>query len=334
MNSLGHIDISVVIPIYNAEAYLERCLLSVLSQSFASYEVILVDDGSTDSSLNICNAFASQDSRIRVLHQNNAGVSSARNLGIENAKAPWVAFVDSDDSVTKDYLSSLYSGVRERADSLIFQGLRYVNAAGNEIGKVIFEQKTYSKDEFSILSNNLEIYKFGFPFAKLYNRELLNKHNIRFNTAVSFSEDMLFMYQYLSHCNCVSMIEGGEYLYLVGDAGSLSTRLNNFESEYETYKQMKEILSLNGKSWGITPESELYKSVVRLLYRAILSCYYRKTYKLREKRIEILKMVADQHHDDICLYRSSLIYNKIIRFCLRLRAYRLLDVVLSQLIQK
>ncbi len=103
--------ISVIVPVYNVETYLERCVESILQQTYAHFELILINDGSTDSSGQICDHLASQYENIKVYHIENAGVSNARNMGIQLATGSWVTFIDSDDFVTQDYLATLASAV-------------------------------------------------------------------------------------------------------------------------------------------------------------------------------------------------------------------------------
>ena len=100
--------ISVIVPVYNTEKYLHRCVDSILAQTFTDFELLLIDDGSTDSSGAICDESAQKDSRVRVFHKENGGVSSARNLGLDKAKGKWVTFVDSDDWIKESFLNKLY----------------------------------------------------------------------------------------------------------------------------------------------------------------------------------------------------------------------------------
>ena len=125
-NNLNMAKISVIIPIYNAEVYLENCLESIKNQSFTDYEVLLIDDGSTDNSGKICDVFATKDFRFQVIHKSNGGVSSARNIGIEQAKGEWICFMDSDDTVEKDYLQHLYQGANQQNDILVVQGFKTI----------------------------------------------------------------------------------------------------------------------------------------------------------------------------------------------------------------
>ena len=111
--------ISVIVPIYNAEKYLRRCVDSVLAQTFTDYELLLINDGSQDSSGAICDGYVAKDSRVRVFHKENGGASSARNLGLENAKGEWITFVDSDDTLQQNALDLLYQSLTSSVDAVI-----------------------------------------------------------------------------------------------------------------------------------------------------------------------------------------------------------------------
>lgn len=119
--------ISVIIPVYKAEKYLSRCIASLLAQSFTAFELLLIDDGSPDNSGKICHDWAERDCRIRVLHQTNAGVSAARNKGLDEAKGEYIVFVDSDDYVGTDYLKHLYEERPLNLDSIVVQGFTVVS---------------------------------------------------------------------------------------------------------------------------------------------------------------------------------------------------------------
>ena len=116
--------ISVIIPVYKAEKYLSRCIASLLAQSFTAFELLLIDDGSPDNSGKICHDWAERDCRIRVLHQTNAGVSTARNKGLDEAKGEYIVFVDSDDYVGTDYLKHLYEERPLNLDSIVYRALQ------------------------------------------------------------------------------------------------------------------------------------------------------------------------------------------------------------------
>ena len=123
--------ISIIVPVYNAEKTLPRCIDSILAQTFTDYELILVDDGSSDGSLSVCSAYAARDSRIRVLHQENAGVSAARNAGLDAAAGKYIMFCDSDDEVEPEWCALLHQEIEAHPDSWVLCGVSRENAAGS-----------------------------------------------------------------------------------------------------------------------------------------------------------------------------------------------------------
>lgn len=193
--------ISVIIPVYNAEATLNKCVDSVLGQQFADFEVILVDDGSKDGSFQICEEFARRDSRVTVIHKENGGVSSARNRGLEIAKGKWVTFVDSDDYINDTYL------VLPEDKDIIFAS--YWN--------VVDEKESEGLSSARFLECHLSniVAKYGSnsmlrtPWAKFYRRDLIG--NIRFPEDMKVGEDTCFVWQYLSRCQTYAVLPQSTY---------------------------------------------------------------------------------------------------------------------------
>lgn len=179
-------EISVVVPVYNAEAFLHECVDSILNQHFDEFEIILIDDGSTDKSGNICDEYESEYDKIKVIHQKNMGVSAARNTGIKNAKGKYIAFVDADDTITEDYLKKLDMDMAQYG--LVACPIKAIGFS---------EKKELSKEEaqISVLS---EKGMKGFPVCKLFDRELLIKEKVFFQEDIAVCEDLLFVEEYLN----------------------------------------------------------------------------------------------------------------------------------------
>lgn len=144
--------ISVIVPVYNVEKYLRRCIDSILAQTFTDFELLLIDDGSKDNSGDICDGYAMKDERVRVFHKKNGGVSSARNLGLDNAKGEWVSFVDADDYLDNCYYNNFLS-FHDISD-IVFTG--FIIIKGNKKKKIVSEKYCqYSKNnEIIIIENN------------------------------------------------------------------------------------------------------------------------------------------------------------------------------------
>ncbi len=180
--------ISVIVPVYNAETWLPRCIESVLSQSYENLELILVDDGSTDDSLAVCRKYADGDSRVTVIHQENGGVSSARNAGLERARGEWVLFVDSDDEILPSYCLDMVRAAGEQdVDVLI---ARPAVAAAPET-ELFAQKKALVEACFSFRETDFS-YNIDGPWGKLFRRELLEANQIRFPEKLRRSEDAYF----------------------------------------------------------------------------------------------------------------------------------------------
>lgn len=190
--------ISIIIPVYNVERYLSECLDSVLAQNIEDFELILVNDGSTDSSGKICDAYAEIDNRIRVFHQANAGSSTARNLGISKAQGKYICFIDSDDTVTPHYLASFLPGINQDAD-LCVQGLLEHIA-----GEITYEKKFVEQYHASVVSAlDAGMLHFRGPVCKLFCADIIRKNNIAFPKHIVYGEDAVFFYNYLSHISTI-----------------------------------------------------------------------------------------------------------------------------------
>lgn len=233
--------ISIIIPIYNSEKYLRQCLNSVQSQTFADFEVLLINDGSNDNSGKICDEYAANDARLKVFHKENGGVSSARNLGIDEATGDWICFVDSDDTILKDYLGKLLQeSESENGDvDLVIQGflkIKGIHKKKVDLGNAVIESNNYEK-----LFNEKKIQNFGFPFSKLFNRQILIKNHIRFPENYSIAEDLGFLLRYLKFCKKIKFQSAHNYQYFQNE-NSLSNRLREPVIYHNRYNDIKNVL--------------------------------------------------------------------------------------------
>ncbi len=221
--------VSVIIPIYNCEKYLNECISSVLEQTYKDFELILVDDGSTDNSLNICYEFAKKDSRIIVIHQDNGGVSSARNKGLKNAKGEFITFVDSDDYVENDWLKMLITAILTNNADVSVCGIKLDNQL-----RCLYENKLLTKDELlSELQKNGLLYSV---FNKLYRREKLAAE---FKNGLKFGEDLLFNLEYFRKINTIAVVAQALYFYRTDNVNSATTgfREDKFDNILYLYNQ-------------------------------------------------------------------------------------------------
>lgn len=206
---------SIIIPVYKCEQLLRRCLDSVLSQSFEDWELILVDDGSPDNSGVLCDSYAERDPRIKCIHKKNGGVSSARNLGLENALGEFVTFLDSDDYIGPTYLSSL---AHQSNYDLIFTGIHRVGSVdycmfGEK--EVLFPTAQLLVSEIKNCSDEkgLSLGGLSFVACKALRRSIIEQHHIRFNENMIYGEDTMFVYEFIQYINNAIQIKGNEYYY-------------------------------------------------------------------------------------------------------------------------
>ena len=155
--SRGDIMISVIVPVFNAEKYIENCILSILNQTYPHFELILIDDGSTDRSMSICQQFENKDQRIKVLHQSNQGVSSARNLGLLSARGDYITFVDADDTLEKEALETALDFLVEKNADLVVYSWRIVNTINGTTSNFVLNS-TDSEDITDVISEILQHY--------------------------------------------------------------------------------------------------------------------------------------------------------------------------------
>ena len=198
---------SIIVPVYKTEAYLSRCVESILQQDFRDFELILVDDGSPDHCPALCDKFAQRDNRVKVIHQENSGVSAARNAGIAAAKGTWIWFIDSDDYIKPGALSGL--SIQPTADLYIF------NTKLNESCTCTYDQ---------LLELHYFTYHLGFgPCNKIYKREIISTNKLVFDTEETIGEDLHFNLQYYQYIHRLQFINTDYYVYDVREGSAMTT---------------------------------------------------------------------------------------------------------------
>lgn len=215
--------VSVIIPVYNRENCLRRCLDSVRGQSFTDWECVLIDDGSTDGSLDVCREYAAEDDRFLVYHQENQGVSVARNCGLDKAEGKYIAFIDSDDWVEPDYLLRLYDAMED--NGLVLCGIteQWMNGRYEELCEV--EQLlAVDASATDTLIRMLENRILTGPVNKLYVRGVIEKEKIRFKPDLHLGEDIVFNCTYLAAIEKMKVIPYCLY-HVEKQEGSLSSRI-------------------------------------------------------------------------------------------------------------
>lgn len=269
--------ISIIIPVYNVENYLRRCIESILNQTFSDFELILVDDGSSDNSGNICDYYATKDNRIRVIHKSNGGVSSARNVGIANVDGEWLTFIDADDYVAPDLLHDYVENMANT--DLLIQGFSY-----NAERDVAIEARLMDGKDVIYKFLNIDSEICGFVWNKLYKTELIKNNNIRFNEKMVMIEDHLFNHNYVAYCKSIKILNKVNYIYIRHEGASCFRN-----HKYSTLKNT------------VTSFNDFYNAIIDgepetvLKNKAVIHYYgldvLRLTYKEKIDRIERLSFI-------------------------------------------
>ena len=213
--------VSIIVPVYNAESSLSRCVDSILGQEYQDFELLLADDGSTDRSGSICDAYAASDSRVKVIHKSNTGVSDTRNTAISHACGTYLQFLDSDDWITPDATKLFVRAVENtQCDMVIADFYRVVGERVSHKGD-IDDNSVLTREEFAghMMKNPADFY-YGVIWNKLYRRDIVEKYNLRMNTELSWCEDFLFNLEYILHAETFYALKAPVYYY-VKTKGSL-----------------------------------------------------------------------------------------------------------------
>ncbi|MDO5417254.1 MAG: glycosyltransferase family 2 protein [Lachnospiraceae bacterium] len=207
--------VSIIVPVYNAEAYLKRCVNSILNQEYMNFELLLIDDGSTDSSGEICEEYAGRDARVRVVHKENSGVSDTRNLAIEMAEGAYLQFVDSDDWLTADATKLMVRAAQENScDLVITDFYRVVGERVSQKGD-IEEDGVLNQEAFAacMMENPSDFY-YGVLWNKLYRRDIIERYQLRMDSEISWCEDFMFNLEYIRHAESFYALRTPVYYYL------------------------------------------------------------------------------------------------------------------------
>lgn len=216
--------VSIIVPVYNAEHTISRCIESILNQKYTDFELLLVNDGSTDRSGAICDAYAARDSRVRVIHKENSGVSDTRNTALNQAKGTYLQFLDSDDWITPDATSSLVRTAESGSCDLVVSDFyRVVGERVSQKGD-IDDDGLMTREEYAahMMENPADFY-YGVLWNKLYRRAIVEAHHLRMNPEISWCEDFMFNLEYIRYAETFRAIQIPIYYY-VKTKGSLASQ--------------------------------------------------------------------------------------------------------------
>ena len=313
--------ISIIIPVYKAETFFDECVSSILAQSYEDFEMILVDDGSPDKCPELCDKWAATDSRIKVIHKSNGGVSSARNSGLEIASGDYICFVDSDDTLPENGLHILMKSIEQRNVEVVFGAFQFQygdrllpHASRLPEGKYQFKDVLKNFIDDGTLSGFL----LGSTCAALYKREIILKNHLRFVEGLKNNEDGLFNFELALLANSFAVINTPVYNYRQDNAPSKPNRMNeNFgekvfdildmkewpkdKYEYDIQKARRKVTLAWWDILHFATDYSFFKSIA-FIHRNI-------------SKIEVKKGMKYMQHRNMNLYKRIIFYLMKYRLC-------------------
>lgn len=278
--------ISIIVPTYNSEAFLDRCIQSILSQTYKHWELLLVDDGSTDTSGDICDSYAAKDDRIHVFHQNNAGVSTARNIGLEKATGEYVAFCDSDDWVDNDWLKTMYINAAENDCDIVYCDAKH-HHPNNKTHIVHSPTVEEPYDRISFLKTYL--CKGYALWVMMVKNDLIKKYNIRGIDGYVFCEDLYLAIMLILPAKSVKHISCTLYNYNCNNINSLVATQKNPE---KIRRNMQEGINVIDKLITIFKQQNLYNELEEQLAWSMLKAKVGWIF-MKDKRKEYLALYPE-----------------------------------------
>lgn len=297
--------ISVVVPVYNAEATLDRCIQSVLDQKYSNFELILVNDGSVDGSGPMCDAYANADGRVKVFHKMNGGVSSARNIGLQNSSGAWVTFVDSDDWVEKEWLETCVRSISESEEVDIIRTGYYIDYP-DRVVEISSDRDLiiFSKEE--MLSVCEDIAYYAMVWNTVYRKTIVE--DMLFNESLSWSEDYIFSYDAYLRCRKMHILDSAFYHYQQTEDG-----LSNIRNPFK----MREALDAGLESkLKLIKGDDGYKAALNK-YHGFVKVAIRKLYTDRWSYQQRRKFAEDLHVRRYASRMERFLMTDIIPFCMK-----------------
>lgn len=325
--------VSIIVPVYNKERYISRCLSSLRNQIFKNFEVIIVNDGSTDSSAEIIDGFLNQDNRFRYFEQTNQGVSSARNTGLVQANGEWITFVDADDYIDETYLFEIMKIVAETSADLYLWGIKYeFNDGKYEIAMPenigVWDKKNFCR---TIVQDHYKTTPgiYGYVANKLIRREIVDKHQLRFSTKYRLMEDFDFYLSYYNKIQSACIFRNSGYHYVKGVVGSSISTIKNV-NYFSLIDIQHKCLNLIKENEALTSENEclIRNNIQALAEAAILEVPHpgrRKLLAMKEefdkRGIAMSDLLRKRRFLNYCLHDKTMLMPSIYLKCWRKYIY-------------
>lgn len=322
--------ISIIIPVYNAEEYIDLCLQSILNQINDSIEVILINDGSKDNSKEKCKYYSKIYKNIVLINQENLGVSEARNSGLKVATGKYIAFVDSDDTIKPNTINLLLKEIENNSMDLIVWGIeRTQHFKSGNVKKEIITHETieYINGNFQEhLNKYLKNWYFNYTWNKLYKKSIIENSNLKFDGTMSTSEDLLFNSLYLKNCKRVKILNNVLYDYRKISETSLTRKYHNdqYEMQKKAYNQLVVTLESNNQYKGLNKLS-LDDYYIKFAYTVIYNLTNKRFNMSSKQKKEVLKAILnDKELINILSENLNSKFNKIFYYSLMMNSVYIL----------
>lgn len=284
--------VSIIMPVYNKEKYVRKSIISILDQSYTDFELLVINDGSTDNSLSICLELQEKDNRIKVISVENGGVSKARNIGLDNAKGKYVMFIDSDDYIAKNYLIDF---VMNKND-FVLGGLTKTSKEGKEISVVLPNNRDTMKiNEVAkdFYDEQLKSGIYGFVASKLISLELINKYQIRFDETIKLAEDYNFFLDVYSKIHEITFIDQKGYYYIQETDNSaivMDDSKIDFYQQIDIQNKVKNFL-VSKNAFSLDNENKYNQLLTGYVYTILLKSSILSVVEFRKKFKSLKKKV-------------------------------------------
>lgn len=314
--------ISIIIPVYNAEKYINRCIKSIVNQSYQKLEIIVVNDGSTDNSLSICETLATQDNRIKVISQDNGGVSKARNMGLRLAKGEYVMFLDSDDYMLPDMCKTMLDVLHTKQADCVICGIKEPeDALWCPQRNIDYSTLEDFKRDF-IYQLNTEL--LSPCWNKIFKRQLITN---LFNVDISFGEDLIFDLEYLNNCHKLSFITTPLVYHEKQVAGSLVTK-TGLQRLMDIEKIHQAIMLFVGKE---NTSQNLHKKYIRDLTVYSRFIFLDKSCSLKDKKNILKKWIQTSYLNTILVKDiKDCLSNRLLLLFLKYRFWMLANLLINR----
>lgn len=261
--------VSIIVPVYNAKDYLKRCIDSIINQEYKNFELLLVDDGSTDGSSEICDSYGETDERVRVFHKENSGVSASRNLALDNARGDYIQFLDSDDWITPEATKLFVRTALEYDCDMVISD--FYRVSGDRISHKgdIEEEGLMTRQEFAnIMLENPSDFYYGVLWNKFFRRRIIEDIHLRMDPNISWCEDFLFNLEYIRHASSFFALQVPVYYYVKRKGSLVQTQGSGINN---TIRMKLNVFEYYNKFYKDVYDEEDYDNIKLHVYRFLLS---------------------------------------------------------------